>query len=177
MNESAARHVVRYQLTWPEYWRSHEICWRAATGRLFLRLVPATGLIAILTGFVLVFIDGPADFAPYFWVFGAAFLGTKAARWHGARRNYRRRADGAVVEVAWDEAGISISEGETPTRSVPWESARVALLTSEGFLIEMKEGAGIWLPFSGFTKAEEIDGFEAEIRERSIPILNRSTVG
>ena len=66
--------VVRYELTWEEFWRAREICWRAATGRLFLRLVPLTGLVSILTGAVLVALEGFADLAPIFWLFGAAFL-------------------------------------------------------------------------------------------------------
>jgi len=168
--------VVRYELTWEEFWRAREVCWRAATGRLFLRLVPLTGLVAILTGVVLIFLEGLADLAPVFWLFGAAFLSTRLARRRSARREWRRHPHGPVV-VEWDEAGIVSVEGDGTRRELPWGEVRVVLLTSEGFLAEGGSGAGIWLPFSGFARREEIDRFEAEVRARNAPILDRSPVG
>jgi hypothetical protein len=168
--------VVRYEMDWEEYWRAREVCWRAATGRLFLRLVPLTGLVAILTGGVLVALEGPADLAPAFWLFGAAFLSTRLVRRAGARREWRRRPHGAVV-VEWGAAGLSVVEGGGERRELPWDRVRVLLLTSEGFLAEGAGDAGVWLPFSGFARREEVDRFEAAARARGTPILDRSGVG
>jgi hypothetical protein len=168
--------VVRYELTWEEFWRAREVCWRAATGRLFLRLVPLTGLISILTGVVLLGLGGLADLAPIFWLFGAAFLSTRLARRRSARREWRGRPHGAVA-VEWDEQGLSVTEGDRPRREIPWDQVRVVLLTSEGFLAEGAAGPGIWLPFSGFARREEIDRFEADVRARRAPFLDRSKVG
>lgn len=172
----SATGVVRYEMTWEEFWRAREICWRAATGRLFLRLVPLTGLAAILAGLVLLFLDGLADLAPIFWLFGAAFLSTRLARRRSARGAWRRRPHGAVV-VEWDEKGLTATEGDGPRREIPWEEVRVVLLTSEGFLVEGAGGPGVWLPFSGFARPEEVDRFEAEAKSRKSPWLDRSKVG
>jgi hypothetical protein len=81
------------------------------------------------------------------------------------------------IEIAWDEAGIIATDGGAPARTLPWGAVRVVLLTSEGFLVEGKEGPGLWLPFSGFAHREAVDRFEAEVRARTIPVLDRSAVG
>ncbi len=168
---------VSYQLDWNEYWRARELCWRAATGTLFLRLVPATGLVGIVTGVVLVTLGIAPQFALFFWVFGIIFLSTRFFRYRTVRKQFRKRPAGTEVLIEWGAEGLHTVEGSGTETRIRWEDARIVLLTSAGFLLEARHGGGTWLPFSGFEGPEAIDRFEAEVRARQIPILDRSTVG
>ncbi len=168
---------ISYRLDWNEYWRARELCWRAATGTLFLRLVPATGLVGLLIAVGLVMTGIAPRLAPIFVVFGISFLSTRFFRMRSARRAFRQRASGVEVTIEWDDEGLRTTEGSAEETRLRWEDARIVLLTSAGFLIEPRRGGGTWLPFSGFESPDEVDRFESEVRRRQLPLLDRSTVG
>ncbi len=179
--------LIHYRLDWHEYWRAHEICWRAATGPLFLVLVPLTGWVALLTGFVMVILNISADLAPLFWLFGVVFLSTKLFRRCSARRAFSRRGGIDEVSILCEEDGILVHLGERPPIVSLWSHYRFVLVTSEGFYLEGRDRGdrsraasrttSIWLPYSGFSEQGEIDRFEAEIQRRNLSIVDRSSVG
>ncbi len=179
--------LIRYRLDWHEYWRAHEICWRAETGPLFLMLVPLTGWVALITGFVMVILNISADLAPVFWLFGLAFLSTKPLRRYSARRAFAKRGGSDEVSILFENDGIQVELGDRPPLQSLWSQYRFVLVTSEGFYLEGGDrgdrnrtagrATSIWLPYSGFVEQGEIDRFEAEIQRRKLPILDRSSVG
>ena len=173
----ASKGRVRYTLDWPEYWRASEICWRAATGKLFLRLVPASGWLGMITGGVMVALDQKAELAPFFFLFGLAFISSRLFRLRTAKKSFRQRPSVTEMTVEWGPGGITITEGEKESNTIPWEGVRVVLATSAGFLVEPRRHPSLWLPFSGFEAPDGPDVFETEVRAREISWLNRSAVG
>ena len=169
--------TVRYPLDWAEYWRAREICWRAVTGTLFLRLVPSAGVIGLITALVLLGLGIAAELAPFFILFSLGFLSTGLFRRRAARREFRRLADVGEVEVEWGSERVRICEGPREPRSFAWSEVRVVLLTAAGFHVQPRRDRGVWVPYSGFEHPADADRFEECVRANEVSILDRRSVG
>jgi hypothetical protein len=167
---------VIYLLDAREFWRARELCWRALTGRLFLTLGPAGGLVALLTAVVMLGLGIRAELAPYFLLLGLGFLSTRRLRRRATRRAFRRLGGERAIEVHWGEGGLRIREGEE-WREVPREAIEAVLITCGGYLIEPRGQRGVWLPYSGFAGVAEVDRFEAMVRAVGARVLDRRRVG